>query len=112
MRGAQSQMPAFLINIHRVSNTAEAEAYVERIRGMGPVIDALTAQSAERVTMGIPPPKWVYSYVISDVERSQERRVGKECVSTCRSRRSPSPSKKNTRTTNYTTHNPHNTTKP
>src|SRR3546814_2865508 len=33
MRGAQSQMPAFLINIHRVSNTAEAEAYVERIRG-------------------------------------------------------------------------------
>src|SRR3546814_15343787 len=68
MRGAQSQMPAFLINIHRVSNTAEAEAYVERIRGMGPVIDALTAQSAERVKMGIQPPKWVYSYVISDVE--------------------------------------------
>ena len=44
MRGAQSQMPAFLINIHRVSNVAEAEAYVERIRGIGPVIDALTAQ--------------------------------------------------------------------
>ncbi|MFC3786960.1 DUF885 domain-containing protein [Sphingopyxis italica] len=68
MRGAQSQMPAFLINIHRVSNVAEAEAYVERIRGMGPVIDALTAQSAERVKMGIQPPKWVYAYVISDVE--------------------------------------------
>src|SRR3546814_5693378 len=74
MRGAQSQMPAFLINIHRVSNVAEAEAYVERIRGMGPVIDALTAQSAERVKMGIQPPKWVYAYVI----RSDERRVGKE----------------------------------
>src|SRR3546814_21041421 len=35
---------------------------------MGPLIDALTAQSAERVKMGIQPPKWVYSYVISDVE--------------------------------------------
>ncbi len=68
MRGAQSQMPAFLINIHRVSNVAEAEAYVERIRGMGPVIDALTAQSAERVTLGIQPPKWVYAYVISDIQ--------------------------------------------
>ena len=68
MRGAQSQMPAFLINIHRVSNVAEAEAYVERIRGMGPVIDALTAQSAERVKLGIQPPKWVYAYVISDIQ--------------------------------------------
>src|SRR3546814_19974016 len=28
------------------------------------------------------------------VGRSEERRVGKECVSTCRSRWSPSPSKK------------------
>src|SRR3546814_8152459 len=35
---------------------------------MGPVSDALTAQSAERVKMGIQPPKWVYAYVISDVE--------------------------------------------
>src|SRR3546814_11009546 len=30
--------------------------------------------------------------------RSEERRVGKECVSTCRSRWSPSPSKKQNRT--------------
>src|SRR3546814_12304135 len=33
-------------------------------------------------------------------ERSEERRVGKECVSTCRSRWSPYHSKKNTRVTN------------
>nr|WP_326915253.1 DUF885 domain-containing protein [Sphingopyxis chilensis] len=68
MRGAQSQLPAFLINIHRVSNVGEAEAYVERIRGIGPVIDALTMQSAERAKLGIQPPKWVYAYVISDIE--------------------------------------------
>src|SRR3546814_12423959 len=30
-------------------------------------------------------------------QRSEERRVGKECVSTCRSRWSPYPSKKNTK---------------
>src|SRR3546814_11483007 len=30
------------------------------------------------------------------VKRSEERRVGKECVSTCRSRRSPYPSKNKT----------------
>src|SRR3546814_13980215 len=31
----------------------------------------------------------------SDAQRSEERRVGKECVSTCRSRWSPYPYKKN-----------------
>ncbi|WP_317151384.1 DUF885 domain-containing protein [Sphingopyxis indica] len=68
MNGAQSRMPAFLINIHRVSNLSEAEAYVSRIRGMGPVLDQLSAQSAERAAKGIQPPKWVYAYVISDIE--------------------------------------------
>src|SRR3546814_17273528 len=33
-----------------------------------------------------------------DLERSEERRVGKECVSTCRSRWSQYPSKQNTTT--------------
>lgn len=68
MNGAQSQMPAFLINIHRVSNTAEAEAYIERIRGLGPILDTLSAQSADRAAHGVQPPKWVYAYVISDIE--------------------------------------------
>ncbi|KTE08621.1 DUF885 domain-containing protein [Sphingopyxis sp. H115] len=71
MNGAQSQMPAFLINIHRVADTVEAEAYIARIRGIGPVLDALSAQSAERAANGIQPPKWVYPYVISDIGNLQ-----------------------------------------
>lgn len=67
MNGAQSQMPAFLINIHRVANTAEAEAYVSRIREMGPILDTLSAESAERAAKGYAPPKWVYPFVISDI---------------------------------------------
>src|SRR3546814_11285295 len=31
----------------------------------------------------------------AEIQRSEERRVGKECVSTCRSRWSPYPKKKN-----------------
>lgn len=72
MNGAQSQLPAFLINIHRVADTAEAEAYIERIRGLGPVLDALSAQSSERVKKGIQPPKWVYAYLISDIGNLQK----------------------------------------
>ena len=71
MNGPQSQLPAFLINIHRVANTAEAEAYVARIRGLGPVLDALNAQSVARAANGVQPPKWVYAYLISDIGNLQ-----------------------------------------
>lgn len=66
MNGAQSQLPAFLINIHRVSNKSEAEAYVSRLNGLGAAIDQLIAESASRAQKGVMPPKWVYPYVISD----------------------------------------------
>jgi uncharacterized protein (DUF885 family) len=67
MNGVQSQLPAFLVNIHRVSNRAEAEAYVSRLRGFAAVIDEAIRDSARRAAMGgLQPPRWVYPYVISD----------------------------------------------
>ena len=68
MSGAQSQLPAFLINIHSMSTFQQATDYVDRITGLGRVIDTLTAQSRERADKGVMPPRWVYSYVISDIE--------------------------------------------
>ncbi|MCA0978886.1 DUF885 domain-containing protein [Qipengyuania flava] len=68
MNGAQSQLPAFLINIHRVTDETDALAYVSRIEGLGPAIDTLVAESKERAANGIMPPDWVYPYVISDIE--------------------------------------------
>jgi len=68
MSGAQSQLPAFLINIHSMSTFQQATDYVDRITGLGRVIDTLTAQSRERADNGVMPPRWVYSYVISDIE--------------------------------------------
>ncbi|GAA4047558.1 DUF885 domain-containing protein [Parerythrobacter jejuensis] len=68
MNGAQSQLPAFLINIHRVSNESQAADYVSRIEGMGEVVDTLVAEARERADAGVMPPDWVYPYVISDVE--------------------------------------------
>ena len=67
MNGAQSRMPAFLINIHRVGSEADARAYVERIAGMGPQLDALTEEARTRAENGVMPPRWVYPYVISDI---------------------------------------------
>ncbi len=68
MNGAQSQVPAFLINIHRVANKADAEAYVSRLDAAGPMIESLVVQSAERADDGIIVPDWVFPYVIADAK--------------------------------------------
>jgi len=68
-RGAHTNIPAFLINIHRVSTIEDAEAYVSRIEGIGPQLDALVVEARERADAGVMPPDWVYPYVIADLER-------------------------------------------
>lgn len=68
MNGAQSQLPAFLINIHSIANEEQAQAYIDRLAGLGPLLDQMTAISKERADKGVMPPKWVYPYVISDAE--------------------------------------------
>jgi uncharacterized protein (DUF885 family) len=72
MNGAQSDLPAFLINIHSVDNPAQAEAYISRIAGLGTALDQLTAESRERAERGVMPPKWVYPYVLSDIDNLLE----------------------------------------
>ena len=66
MNGAQSQLPAFLINIHRVSSAEDAEAYVSRLELLGPAIDQLIAEAEWRAERGVIPPDWVFPYVLSD----------------------------------------------
>ncbi|WP_274698405.1 DUF885 domain-containing protein [Aurantiacibacter sp. D1-12] len=68
MNGAQSGIPAFLINNHVVQNASHAQSYIERIEGIGPLLDTLIAQSAERADNGVMPPDWVYPYVLNDIE--------------------------------------------
>ena len=66
MNGAQSQIPAFLINIHRIDSKSDARAYVNRLYGIGPAMTEAVGQAKTRAAKGIMPPKWVYPYVIAD----------------------------------------------
>ncbi len=68
MNGEQSGIPAFLINTHAVQNADHARAYIERIEGIGPLMETLIARSAERAANGVMPPDWVYPYVLSDIQ--------------------------------------------
>lgn len=66
MNGVQSRLPALMINIHRVTNKSDAEAYISRLEGVGPQMDELIAQSRERADNGVIVPDWVFPYVIND----------------------------------------------
>lgn len=68
MNGAQSQLPAFMINIHRVTTKSDAEAYVARLDAMGPAMRQALAEAETRAKSGVMPPKWVYPYVLSDAK--------------------------------------------
>src|SRR3546814_14771439 len=75
----------------RVALRGEAHAFDARVRGQRAAADAGNGDIVQdRVRPGVE-------------QRSEERRVGKECVSTCRSRWSPYHSK-NKRTTTDITH--------
>ncbi len=66
MNGAQAWLPAFLINIHRVGDRSEAEAYIERLRGADAFLTELVAIARRRSEQGVTVPDWVFPYVISD----------------------------------------------
>ena len=66
MNGAQSDGPAFLINIHKVDNVADADAYVSRIREIARYLGQSVAEARGRQAQGVLPPKWVFPYIIAD----------------------------------------------
>ncbi|WP_371195531.1 DUF885 family protein [Glaciecola sp. SC05] len=57
-------VPSFLINIHRVSSIEDAEAYIERLRGVKPLFDQVFEQLKLRQEAGIFPPQWAYDQMI------------------------------------------------
>ncbi|MBI1188634.1 MAG: DUF885 family protein [Alphaproteobacteria bacterium] len=66
MNGAQSDLPAFLINAHQVTSVSDAEAYVSRLQRFGEKMDQVLARSQMSAARGITPPRFVYEYVLRD----------------------------------------------
>lgn len=60
MQDALSGLTTFMINAHQVREAAHAQAYVERLRGMGTVIDAMVAEAEERAEAGVRLPLFAY----------------------------------------------------
>jgi len=66
MRGTHSQVPAFLINQHSISNLKEAQDYISRVNGAKKVMEQLVTQLKLREDRGIIAPKFVFEHVIRD----------------------------------------------
>ena len=69
MSGLHAQVPAFLINFHRVDTAADARAYIARLRGIGSMFDQLIAGVQLRATRGILPPRFVFPLVIESARQ-------------------------------------------
>lgn len=66
MHGLQAEIPAFLINMHKITDTTDALAYISRLHGIKPMFEQLEKNLAEREQAGILIPKFVFDHVIND----------------------------------------------
>lgn len=66
MFGLHSSVASLLINQHRITDVADAEAYIARLNGLPALFEQLAENLNTRADMGIIAPKFVYPYVISD----------------------------------------------
>ena len=68
MFGLQAEVPAFLINVHQIDSPEDAEAYILRLQRLPALFDQLEVGLRRREKNGVMPPKFVFDYVISDVD--------------------------------------------
>lgn len=64
MRGPHSNIPVFMVNMHRVDSLETAEAWISRVAGVGDLFDGLMEEAQARFEMGVHAPAWVYDHVI------------------------------------------------
>ena len=68
MSGVQSNLPAFMINIHQVVDVSDAEAYVSRLERWGTAFQQVIDGLNQRAELGILAPRFVYAFVRNDCQ--------------------------------------------
>jgi len=64
MRGVHAQMPTFMINIHKIDDVKDAEAYIARLRGIPKLFDQLLVNLKVREEKGVVAPRFVFPLVL------------------------------------------------
>lgn len=68
MFGWQSQVPSFLITVHRIDTKQDAENYIARLHGVKKLMGQIVEELRIRQEKGVIPPKFVFPHVISDIQ--------------------------------------------
>ena len=66
MHGYQAELPAFLINMHRIDSVSDARAYISRLEAFPGLIEDIIGNIKIREQNGIVPPKFVFDKVLED----------------------------------------------
>ena len=66
MFGFQSRIPAFLINMHKITDVKDAKAYITRLNTVSELFAQLEKELVLRQEKGIMPPKFVFDKVLDD----------------------------------------------
>lgn len=68
MGGMHTRVPITLMNAHAIADLADADAYVKRIAGVGPLLDQVIEMLKAQEDVGIRPPRFVYPLLIEPSE--------------------------------------------
>jgi uncharacterized protein (DUF885 family) len=63
-RAFHTVVPSFLINIHRIADVSDAEAYISRLASVDTLFNQVIEQLRIREKLGVFPPKWAYDQMI------------------------------------------------
>ncbi|OUW78356.1 MAG: DUF885 domain-containing protein [bacterium TMED217] len=66
MSGKQSGVPAFLINMHKITKKKDAKDYIKRLIAIRPLFDQLIENLREREKTGVIAPNYVFDHVLND----------------------------------------------
>jgi uncharacterized protein (DUF885 family) len=64
MRGVHAQIPTFLINIHKIDDLKDAEAYIARLNSIPKLFDQLIVNLQARENKGVVAPRFVFPLVL------------------------------------------------
>ena len=64
MRGVHAQIPTFLINIHKIDNVKDADAYIGRLNAIPKLFDQLLVNLREREEKKVVVPRFVFPLVL------------------------------------------------
>ena len=65
--GIQTGLPNFLLSTHQITNTRLARHYVQRLKALGPVLDAVRADIARQARAGVIAPDFVIDRSIEEM---------------------------------------------